>query len=66
MKYDDEPYFDSGDECEHSAPICEACQDEDARRKADEAFPLEHAPLKSIFEYRLEKSVEIAKKRKAR
>lgn len=30
---DNDPYFtdESGDVCEHSAPICAACEDEDAR-----------------------------------
>ena len=65
MKYDDEPYFDSGDECEHSAPTCQACQDEDAKAKAAE-FPVEHPKLRSLFEARLERSIEIARARKAR
>lgn len=49
MKYDDEPYFDDHDECEHSAPTCAACQDEDAKAKAAE-FPVQHSQLRSLRE----------------
>ena len=53
MRYDDEPYFDSGDECEHGAPICRACQDEDAKAKAAE-FPVQHPQLRSLREVEID------------
>jgi hypothetical protein len=36
--YNSDPYFtdESGDVCEHSSPICAACEEEDAKAKAAE------------------------------